>query len=140
MFGNKLEVIVSRKSISKNWNLFKSNLHDTVQQNTVITVAKRSSKKPWITGSILKLVRGKRALWRNYKRSGSEESYKAHRTVKNQVSTVIIKKTKIAYESRIADSKNTKRLFKHIRTKLSGPVATIQIRDNSGTLTDDSSK
>ncbi len=78
-------------------------------------------------------------VWRNYKRSGSEESYKAYRTFSNQVSTVI-KNAKIAYESRIANSKNTKRLFKHVRTKLSEPVATIQIRDNSGTLTHDSSE
>ena len=44
------------------------------------------------------------------------------------------------HESRIADSKNTKSLFKHIRTKLSGPVAIIQIRDNSGILTDNISE
>ena len=74
------------------------------------------------------MVRKKRALWRNYKRIGSGDSYKVHRTFSNQISTDI-KKT------RIADSNDTKRLFKHIRTKLKVP---IQIRDNSDTLTNDS--
>ncbi|KAJ3639011.1 hypothetical protein MTP99_002338 [Tenebrio molitor] len=42
------------------------------------------------------------------------------------------------YEASIANSKDTKHFHKHIRTQLSGPVGTPQVRDITGSVTDNS--
>lgn len=131
------KTILSNASVSENWDRFKNILQDTLDRNSIIYTFRRSSKKPWISGKILKLVRRKRALWRAYKRSGTEADYKSHRLFSNQVSSVI-RDARIKYEDRLANTKDPKRLYKHIRSKLSGPVGSLQLKDPSGTVMDNS--
>ena len=44
----------------------------------------------------------------------------------------IIREARFVYEKCIAENKNPNNLFKHIRTKLSGPVRSLQLKDGSG--------
>jgi hypothetical protein len=83
------------------------------------------------------LIRKKRALWRTFRRTGAEADYKTHRAFSNKLSTTI-KKARTRYEASIANSRDTKHFHKHIRTQLSGPVGTPQVRDTTGSVTDNS--
>ncbi|KAJ3665853.1 hypothetical protein Zmor_001320 [Zophobas morio] len=82
------------------------------------------------------MVRTKRAVWRAFKRSGNENDYKAHRNFSNNLS-VTLREARIAYEKQLADSTDTKRFYRHIRNKLSGPLSTLQLRDDYDKITDD---
>ena len=123
-------------SVADNWELFKTTVLDLVCKHSASISIKRSSTKPWIGKKILKMVRTKRALWRAFKRSGNQNDYKAHRNFSNNLS-VIIREARIAYEKQLADSTDTKRFYRHIRNKLSGPVSTLQLRDDDDKITDD---
>jgi hypothetical protein len=90
-----------------------------------------------IDSKILKLIRKKRSLWRTFRRTGAEADYKTHRAFSNKLSTTI-KEARTRYEASIANSKDTKHFHKHIRTQLSGPVGTPQVRDITGSVTDNS--
>ncbi|XP_063920755.1 uncharacterized protein LOC135135589 [Zophobas morio] len=128
--------LLSDPSVSNNWNSFKNVINVQIEQHTTTSFVKRSSKKPWINNSILKFIKKKRALWRAFKRTGLEADYKKHRSFSNRLSTIIIE-ARITYEKSIADGKDTKRLYKHIRTQLSGPVGTnLRIKDDTGTVVD----
>jgi hypothetical protein len=127
--------LLSDVSVSRNWDHFKTALSDAVSQSTSTSLLKKSSSKPWINGRILGQVRKKRSLWRAFKRSGSATDYEAHRAFSNHLSSVI-RETRLKYEKGIADDKDPKRLYKHIRTKLSGPVKTIHVKDDSGLVVD----
>ncbi|KAH0813201.1 hypothetical protein GEV33_009590 [Tenebrio molitor] len=117
--------------------VFKTTLQDMIAQHTTRVTFKRSSKKPWIDSKILKLIRKKRSLWRTFRRTGAESDYKTHRAFSNKLSTTI-KEARTRYEASIANSKDTKHFHKHIRTQLSGPVGTPQVRDITGSVTDNS--
>jgi hypothetical protein len=127
--------LLSDVSVSRNWDHFKTALSDAVSQSTSTSLLKKSSSKPWINGRILGQVRKKRSLWRAFKRSGSATHYEAHRAFSNHLSSVI-REARLEYEKGIADDKDPKRLYKHIRTKLSGPVKTIHVKDDSGLVVD----
>ena len=43
-----------------------------------------------------------------------------------------------AFETRIAECKDLKQFYKHIRSQLSGSVGPLQTRDNSGNIVDNS--
>ncbi|KAJ3645621.1 hypothetical protein Zmor_023262 [Zophobas morio] len=70
-------------------------------------------------------------MWRTFKSTGSESSYKAHREFSNHLSC-IIREARFVYEKRIPGNKNPRSIFKHIRIKLSGPVRSLQLKDDSG--------
>ncbi|XP_063930367.1 uncharacterized protein LOC135142576 [Zophobas morio] len=123
-------------SVAENWELFKTTVLNLVCKHSSSSSIKRSSTKPWIGKKILKMVRTKRALWRAFKRSGNQNDYKAHRNFSNNLS-VIIREARIAYEKQLADSTDTKRFYRHIRNKHSGPVSTLQLRDDDDKITDD---
>jgi hypothetical protein len=72
-------------------------------------------------------------LWRTFRRTGAEADYKTHRAFSNKLSTTI-KEARTGYEASIANSRDTK----HIGTQLSGPVGTPQVRDITGSVTDNS--
>jgi hypothetical protein len=136
-------LLLSNTSMTHNWKVFKTTLQDTIAQHTTRVTFKRSSKKPWIDSKILKLIRKKRSLWRTFRRTGAEADYKTHRAFSNKLSTTI-KEARTRYEASIANSKDTKHFHKHIRTQLSGPVGTPQVRsgqvrsvtDNSDVVAD----
>jgi hypothetical protein len=130
-------LLLSNTSMTHNWKVFKTTLQDTIAQHTTRVTFKRSSKKPWIDSKILKLIRKKRSLWRTFRRTGAEADYKTHRAFSNKLSTTI-KEARTRYEASIANSKDTKHFHKHIRTQLSGPVGTPQVRDITGSVTDNS--
>ncbi|KAJ3654771.1 hypothetical protein Zmor_013937 [Zophobas morio] len=98
---------------------------------------KRSSSKSSINGGILNLVRKKKALWRAFKRTGTETNYNAHRAFSNHLSTVI-REARLVNEKCIAEDKDTINLFKHIRTTLSGSVKTVKVKDAAGMVNDNS--
>jgi hypothetical protein len=127
--------LLSDVSVSRNWDHFKTALSDAVSQSASTSLLKKSSSKPWINGRILSLIRKKRSLRRAFKRSGSEPDYEAHRAFSNNLSSVIWE-ARLGYEKCIADDKDPKRLYKHIRTKVSGPVKTIHVKDASGLVVD----
>jgi hypothetical protein len=129
--------LLSNTSMIHNWNVFKTTLQDTIAQHTTRVTFKRSSKKPWIDSKILKLIKKKRSLWRTFRRTGSEADYKTHRAFSNKLSTTI-KEARTGYEASTANSRDTKHFHKHIRTQLSGPVGTPQVRDITGSVTDNS--
>ena len=129
--------LLSKSLVTDNWTIFKSCLHSTVARHTTFVNDKRSSKKPWINAKILSLIRNKRTLWRVYKRTGSECDYKTHRKFSNRLSATI-KEARCVYESNIAESKDTKRLYKYLHTKLSGPVGKIQIQSPFGDIIENS--
>ena len=52
-------------------------------------------------------------------------NYAAHRTFSNQLTS-----------ARIAESRDLKLFYKHIRSELLGPVGSLQTRDNSGNIVD----
>jgi hypothetical protein len=130
-------LLLSNTSMTHNWKVFKTTLQDMIAQHTTRVTFKRSSKKPWIDSKILKLIRKKRSLWRTFRRTGAESDYKTHRAFSNKLSTTI-KEARTRYEASIANSKDTKHFHKHIRTQLSGPVGTPQVRDITGSVTDNS--
>jgi hypothetical protein len=121
--------LLSNTSMTHNWKVFKTTLQDTIAQHTTRVTFKRSSKKPWIDSKILKLIRKKR--------TGAEADYKTHRAFSNKLYTTI-KEARTRYEASIANSRDTKHFHKHIRTQLSGPVGTPQVRDITGSVTDNS--
>ena len=131
------KALFSDLSISNNWESFKTTLSDTVLQYTTISTFKRSLSKPWINGRILNLVCKEKALWRAFKRTGTKTSYNAHRAFSNHLLTTI-KEARLVYEERIAEDRDSKTLFKHIRTTLSGPVKAFKVKDAAGTVNDDS--
>ncbi|EEZ98956.1 hypothetical protein TcasGA2_TC004810 [Tribolium castaneum] len=94
--------------VMDNWNLFKAILHNA-------TINRGLTK-------ILQLIRQKRRLWRTFKRTNSNCDYVVHRDFSNKFKD-LINKAKLTYEKRVADSKDPKRFFKHIRNKLTDPVA-----------------
>ncbi|KAJ3643370.1 hypothetical protein Zmor_026085 [Zophobas morio] len=49
--------------------------------------------------------------------------------------STVIKEAGLVYEKRIAGDKDTKTLFKHIRTTLTGPVKTVKVKDAAGMVT-----
>ena len=55
-----------------------------------------------------------------------------HRVLSNQLSG-IIKEARFSNENNIANSKDTKQLYKHIRTQLSGADRSLQVKDSTGT-------
>ncbi|KAH0811604.1 hypothetical protein GEV33_011188 [Tenebrio molitor] len=59
------------------------------------------------------------------------------RAFSNKLSTSI-REARTGYEPNIANSRDTKHFHKHIRTQLSGPVGTPQVRDSTGSVTDNS--
>jgi hypothetical protein len=130
-------LLLSNTSMTHNWKVFKTTLQDTIAQHTTRVTFKRSSKKPWIDSKILKLIRKKRSLWRTFRRTRAEADYKTHRAFSNKLSTTI-KEARTRYEASIANSKDTKHFHKHIRTQLSGPVGTSQVRDITGSVRDNS--
>ncbi|KAJ3645724.1 hypothetical protein Zmor_023361 [Zophobas morio] len=128
--------LFSNSSVITNWESFKNILGDIVGKHSSIVKVSRSSVKPWISGSLLKLVRKKRSLWRAFKRTSSAADYQAHRAFSNKLSNKI-REARVEYEKRIAESKDPKRLFKHIRANISGPVKIPQLKDATGRLLND---
>ncbi|KAJ3652588.1 hypothetical protein Zmor_018540 [Zophobas morio] len=111
LFNTNWSTILVEPSVKDNWTIFKKQLNSVVIKHTVSVVRKQSSNKPWITKQILKLIRKKRALWRCYKRTGSESDYKAHRVFSNKVSATI-RDARCNYEKRIAAFKDVKCFYK----------------------------
>ena len=85
------------------------------------------------------MVRKKRALWHAFKRTRSPHSYWIHREFSNQLSSVI-KEARFTYEKKIAGDKDLKRLFKLVRTSLSGPVKKILVKSASDTIVSNASR
>ena len=81
--------LFSNSSVITNWESFKNILGDMVGKHSSFVKVSRSSIKPWISGSLLKLVRKKRSLWRAFKRTSNAADYQAHRTFSNKLFTKI---------------------------------------------------
>ncbi|KAJ3662053.1 hypothetical protein Zmor_006420 [Zophobas morio] len=127
------EALLMHDTVEENWEVFKSHLLELSSQNSVSRTFTRSAKKPWINHQILQMVRRKKILWKTYKRTGNEMDYAAHRTFSNLLASKI-KDSKVAYEARLANSKNPKCFYKYIRDTLGGSVRTPQIQNSVGTL------
>ncbi|KAJ3651651.1 hypothetical protein Zmor_017676 [Zophobas morio] len=135
LLGTDWTSLLSNPSVVNNWNIFKDTLQYVVGCHTKFVTVKQSHKKPWIIAKLLSQINRKRALWRAYKRSGSNVVYRIHRAFSNKLSSDI-REARCVYEKNIAEAKDAKRLYKYIRTKLSGPVATPQLKNPSGEILD----
>ncbi|KAJ3654552.1 hypothetical protein Zmor_013731 [Zophobas morio] len=129
------EALLSDESIVKNWSTFKNTLQSLLHRHTKSFFVKQSSTKPWINGRLLQQINRKRALWRTYKRSGSELDYRIHREFSNRLSTAI-KEARCVYEKNVAEAKDAKKLYKYIRTKFTGPVSTPRLKNTFGEVLD----
>ncbi|XP_063911135.1 uncharacterized protein LOC135128171 [Zophobas morio] len=129
------EALLSDESIVKNWSTFKNTLQSLLHRHTKSYFVKHSSTKPWINGRLLQQINRKRALWRTYKRSGSELDYRIHREFSNRLSTAI-KEARCVYEKNVAEAKDAKKLYKYIRTKFTGPVSTPRLKNTFGEVLD----
>ncbi|KAJ3640326.1 hypothetical protein Zmor_003633 [Zophobas morio] len=130
--------LLSNSSVENNGSTFKTRLNNIVSEYSSTVIRKSSSSKRWINSKILKLIRRKRALWRNFKRTGDTTDYINHRSFSNHLSSVI-RQARITYEKRIADDKNPKSFFKYIRSSLGAPVRKPQVRNTDGCVVDDES-
>lgn len=128
--------VLSSSDVSVNWHHFRTIINDLSSKNSHTKIITSVPSKPWIDSSILALIDRKRGLWQKFRRSNLDADFEAHRRFSNRLSAKI-KKARIDYEKKIANSGNLKTFFKYVRASMNCKVGVPQLRSQDGSLTFD---
>ena len=121
--------------------------YDVVQRETVRCIPKKlrrkSSRPMWMSKNIMRLLRKKRRLWRNYTRDEyyrqDYECFQAYKQVQSDVKKAV-KQAKKKLERSLAKAakKNPKQFYSYLKKKTSNRVSVGPLKEGDSLVTDDS--
>ncbi|XP_045541899.1 uncharacterized protein LOC123723365 [Papilio machaon] len=119
-----------KESVGDMWFTFKNQILDSIEKciPKKKIYNKHCTNKPWINKEILKLIKRKKELWKNYRIDRDEHSYKDYRNVNNKIIS-LSRSRRAAFESTIIES-GPKAFYGYIRKQLNSKVCIPNIIKN----------
>lgn len=111
---------LERKGTNEAWTFFRGKLSATVEAHVPKkrehAVEGTRNKKDWMSKSTVKEIKRRNALWRKYRKYSSEMNYKAYKTVRNRVNSMV-KEDKIRHQRKLVGQfrRNPKRFYGYMR-------------------------
>ena len=111
------------------WNEFKTLRHDSVQKNVPMKKRRtKSTKKVWILREIVRQIRKKKRLYRNYRLIREPEAYNRYKEVEAHVKELIRDSVR-RFEQKLCENikQDSMSFYKYVKSKQ-------QVKDNIGPL------
>ena len=129
--------LLNSDDIETDWATFKEKIFEAEALYIPTRTIKSRNQPPWMTKSLLRQVRKKRRLWKNYKKYGNPETHEKYKKIENEVKNSI-RREKKDYERKIANSSksNPKMFYSYISKKKCNKVAVGPLKKNGDLLTE----
>jgi hypothetical protein len=110
-------------SVNDSWNQLKSDIMSVVDKHTPLVRkgSKINSKKPWINQETLTLIKEKRKLWDNYRKTGLLADYNTYKHHNNKL-TDLVRNNRKRFEENIVNTGN-KAFYGYVGGQLSSNVS-----------------
>ena len=122
------------------WRLFKGKVASAVEECVPKKLRRNSSKPLWMRRNVLRTLRKKRRLWKQYTLSQDYQSYLAYKQVQ-KAANAVVKKAKKNFEKELAADikKNPKAFYSYINSRCKVQSRVGPLKDVNGHVqTDDS--
>ena len=131
---------LDKSNAEESWQLFKSKVEEAVESCIPKKLRRNSSKPLWMQKNVMRTIRKKKRLWKQYRSSGDYRSYLAYKQ-SQKLAKAVIKRAKKNLEKKLAKDikKNPKAFYSYIsnRSKVQSRVGPL--KDKNGQIqTDDS--
>jgi hypothetical protein len=125
-------------TVEQDWESFKNKLHECVAKFVPLRRIPKNQKPKWLSREIVKLLRRKRAAWKDYRLYGTHEHSERYKKVEKEVK-VKIKKAKRKLERELArgEDKNNRKFATYIKSKTKAKTTIGPLKDNNGKITHD---
>lgn len=127
------ENILAGNNVDDIWNKFMTTVTDLRSKYSQLKTVRHCRTRPWISDTLLSLIKLKKSLWQRYKRSQDREDFLSHRNVSNHLSSML-RRAKADYEDTLITSDNKKKFYKYVRSKISSKVSVPLLRDDHGNI------
>ena len=117
------------KDTYSSWNEFKSLLNNSINNNVPMKKRRtKTSKKIWITREIVRQIRKKKHLYRNYRLTREPQTYNRYKEVEAHVKQ-LVKDSVQRFEQKLGDNikHDSKSFYKYVKSKQ-------QVKDSIGPL------
>ena len=122
------------------WNEFKTLLHNSINNNVPMKKKRtKSTKKVWITREIVRQIRKKKHLYRNYRLTREPQTYIRYKEVEAHVKQ-LIKDSVHSFEQKLADNIKTdsKSFYKYVKEKQQVKDSVGPLKGRNGEISSDS--
>ena len=123
------ETCFNNLNAEESWNLFKDRLTRTIDECIPKKRRRNNSKPLWMQRNIIRIIRKKRRLWKQYTSSREYQSYLAYKRVQRETKSAV-RKAKKEFEKKLASDvkKNPKAFYSYIsnRCKVKAKVGPLK--------------
>ena len=129
--------LLNSDDIETDWTTFKEKIFEAEAIYVPTKIIKSRNQPPWMTRALLRQVRKKRRLWKNYKKYGNLETQEKYRKIESEVKNSI-RREKKNYERKIASNSksNPKMFYSYISKKKCNKVTVGPLKINGDLLTE----
>ena len=120
------------------WEVFKLKM-EKAQDAAIPKKMRRVGSRPvWMTKNVMRVIRKKRRLWKNYKESKDYEEYMAYKTVEKKVKDSV-RNAKKRFEKNLAKDvkKNPKAFYSYLKSKTSNRQSVGPLKKDGKVVSDD---
>jgi hypothetical protein len=140
---NEIELIdwnseFRNKGASDCWLVFKNILENSTNKHVPKLIVKSNNGQKWLNREIIKMVRKKKRLWKEYRQSGSIDSRQKYEEIEKTLKKAI-KKAKRKQEKELAkkEDRNGKKFTSYIKSKTKVKTGIGPLKKPDGTTTSD---
>ena len=122
----------------QSWNKFKEKLL-AAQDSAIPKKRRRISNRPvWMNQNTIRIIRKKRRLWKEYKKSKDHAQYLAYKKVEKTVKDSV-RKAKKKFEQKLAKDakKNPKSFWSYLKSKTANRQSVGPLKDGGTLITED---
>jgi hypothetical protein len=105
-------------TVEDDWRYFKGRIHDCIRKFVPEQKSFKNQRPRWLTQEIVKLIRKKKAAWKQYRLYGTADSSNIYKLLEREVKSKI-QKSKRKMEKQLAkgDDKNNRKFASYIKSK-----------------------
>ena len=122
------------------WMLLKGKVTELIEESVPKKLRRNNSKPLWMQRNVMRVLRKKKRLWKQYTESKEYQSYLAYKNVQRTANS-IVRKAKKTFERKLASDrkKNPKAFYSYISNRCKVQPKVGPLKDENGQVqTDDS--
>ena len=132
------DFLLKDKSGPEQWAIFKEKLDEVIEENVPKKVRRKSSRPLWMRRNVLRMIRKKRRLWKQYTTSKDYKQFEAYKKVQSEVKKAVRKARKV-FEKKLSKNakKNSKMFWSYMKEKTSNRISVGPLVGDGEVISDD---